>query len=107
MAPPFRQIEFDIMYGEGISKLGELIDLGVTANIVDKAGSWFSYDGQRIGQGRENVKNFLRENPEMAEKLEKQIRAHAGLIADDMLAGPDSAKEAADNAAEDVANDKK
>lgn len=106
MAPPFRQIEFDIMYGEGISKLGELIDLGVTANIVDKAGSWFSYDGQRVGQGRENVKNFLRENPEIADKLEKQIRAHAGLIADDMLAGPESAKEAAESAAEDVANDK-
>lgn len=107
MAPPFRQIEFDIMYGEGISKLGELIDLGVTANIVDKAGSWFSYDGQRVGQGRENVKNFLRENPEVADKLEKQIRAHAGLIADDMLAGPESAKDAAESAAEEVANDKK
>ncbi len=105
MAPPFRQIEFDIMYGEGISKLGELIDLGVKAELVDKAGSWFSYDGQRIGQGRENVKNFLRENPEMAEKLEKQIRGNAGLIADDMLAGPDDAKVAADKGAEKVAND--
>ncbi len=97
MAPPFRQVEFDIMYGEGISKLGELIDLGVAANLVDKAGSWFSYDGQRVGQGRENVKKFLRENPEIAEKLEHEIRANAGLIADDMLGG----SEAAANDAED------
>lgn len=87
MAPPFRQIEFDIMYGEGISKLGELIDLGVKADLVDKAGSWFSYDGERIGQGRENAKKYLREHPEMADKLEKQIRANAGLISDEMLSG--------------------
>ena len=106
MAPPFRQVEFDIMYGEGISKLGELLDLGVKANLVEKSGSWFSYDGQRIGQGRENSKNFLRENPELAAKLEKQIRANAGLIADDMLTGPDAAGEAAEEAAENVANDK-
>ena len=105
MAPPFRQIEFDIMYGEGISKTGELIDLGVAAGLVDKAGSWFSYDGQRIGQGRENVKTFMAENPEIAEKLETQIRSNAGLIADDMLAGPDTAREAADAAAENKAND--
>lgn len=98
MAPPFRQIEFDIMYGEGISKLGELIDLGVKANLVDKAGSWFSYDGQRIGQGRENVKKFLRKNPEVAEKLEKQIRADAGLIADEMLVGSEGAEAANDKA---------
>jgi recombination protein RecA len=90
MAPPFRQIEFDIMYGEGISKLGELLDLGVAANLVEKSGAWFSYDGQRIGQGRENAKTFLRENADMAAKLEKQIRANAGLIADDMLTGPDN-----------------
>ena len=94
MAPPFRQVEFDIMYGEGISKLGELLDLGVAANLVEKAGAWFSYDGVRIGQGRENSKNFLREHPEMANKLEKQIRANAGLIADDMLTGPDDSKQA-------------
>jgi len=93
MAPPFRQVEFDIMYGEGISKLGELLDLGVAANLVEKSGAWFSYDGHRIGQGRENSKGFLRENPEMAEKLEKQIRANAGLIADEMLAGPEKAKD--------------
>jgi len=85
MAPPFRQIEFDIMYGEGISKMGELLDLGVAGNVVEKSGSWFSYDGQRIGQGRENSKNFLSENPEIAEKLEGQIRANAGLISEDML----------------------
>lgn len=105
MAPPFRQIEFDIMYGEGISKLGELIDLGVTGNIVDKAGSWFSYDGQRIGQGRENVKRFLKENPEIAEKLENQIRANAGLISDDMLSGSEKAQEAAEIVSDNVAND--
>ncbi len=90
MAPPFRQIEFDIMYGQGISKLGELIDLGVKAGLVDKAGSWFSYDGERIGQGRENVKNYLREHPEMAKKLEKQIRENAGLISDSMLSGKEN-----------------
>jgi len=107
MAPPFRQIEFDIMYGQGISKLGELLDLGVKANLVEKSGSWFSYDGQRIGQGRENSKNFLREHPELADKLEKQIRSNAGLISDDMLGGPESAKATAKEAAENPANDKK
>jgi recombination protein RecA len=100
MAPPFRQIEFDIMYGQGISKMGELLDLGVAGGVVDKSGAWFSYDGTRIGQGRENSKNFLREHPAMAEKLEKQIRANAGLIADDMLTGPADAEEAADAALE-------
>ena len=89
VAPPFRQIEFDIMYGEGISKMGELLDLGVQGNVVEKSGAWFSYDGTRIGQGRENAKQFLRDNPEMAEKLEAQIRANAGLVADAMLTGPD------------------
>lgn len=98
MAPPFRQIEFDIMYGEGISKRGELLDLGVNAGLVEKSGAWFSYDGTRIGQGRENAKNFLKENPEMAEKLEQQIRANAGLVADNMLVGPgnDDSADAAD-----------
>jgi recombination protein RecA len=90
MAPPFRQVEFDIMYGEGISKTGELLDLGVQSNLVEKAGSWFSYDSQRIGQGRENAKSFLRDNPEIAAKLESQIRQNAGLVADSMLVGPDS-----------------
>lgn len=87
MAPPFRIIEFDIMYGEGISKTGELLDLGVQANIVEKSGSWFSYDGQRIGQGRENAKKFLRDNPEVSGKLEHAIRQNAGLVASSMLEG--------------------
>lgn len=106
MAPPFRQVEFDIMYGEGVSKMGELLDLGVKANLVEKSGSWFSYDGQRIGQGRENSKNFMRDNPEVAKKLEQQIRANAGLLADNLLASdPDRAQMAAGAAAENVAND--
>ncbi len=81
VAPPFRQVEFDIMYGEGISKLGELIDLGVKAEVVEKSGSWYSYDSTRIGQGRENAKTYLTENPEMAEEIERKIRADAGLVA--------------------------
>lgn len=108
MAPPFRQVEFDIMYGEGVSKMGELLDLGVQGNVVEKSGSWYSYDGQRIGQGRENAKTFMRENPEIARKLEQQIRANAGLVADAMLAGPDSdaqAVEAKEGGVEAVAND--
>jgi recombination protein RecA len=95
MAPPFRIVEFDIMYGEGISKTGELLDLGVQADIVEKSGSWFSYDGQRIGQGRENAKKFLRENPQAAEKLEKAIRQNAGLVASTMLEGSGGEKEEA------------
>ncbi len=87
MAPPFRVVEFDITYGEGISKTGELLDLGVQANIVDKAGAWFSYDGQRIGQGRENAKTFLKENPEIARQIEQKIRANAGLVSAAMLEG--------------------
>jgi recombination protein RecA len=85
LAPPFRVVEFDIMYGEGISKNGELIDLGVAANVVEKSGAWFSYEGQRIGQGRENAKLFLRENPEMAAEIEGKIRANAGLVAGNMM----------------------
>jgi recombination protein RecA len=81
VAPPFRQVEFDIMYGEGISKTGELLDLGVTAGIVEKSGSWFSYDGDRIGQGRENAKNFLKQNPDIANAIEQAIRSNAGIIA--------------------------
>jgi recombination protein RecA len=87
LAAPFRVVEFDIMYGEGISKTGELIDLGVQANVVEKSGSWFSYDGQRIGQGRENAKQFLRDNPTIMDALESKIRGNAGLVADAMLAG--------------------
>src|SRR5215468_7421763 len=80
VAPPFRQVEFDIMYGEGVSKTGELIDLGVKANVVEKSGSWYSFDGSRIGQGRENTKAFLKEHPKLANELEKAIRQNAGLI---------------------------
>ena len=82
VAPPFKTVEFDIMYGEGISKMGELIDLGVKSGIVEKSGAWFSYDSQRVGQGRENSKQFLRENPEIAAAIEHGIRASAGLIAE-------------------------
>ena len=83
VAPPFRVVEFDIMYGEGISKTGELLDLGVKADLVEKSGSWFSYNSQRIGQGRENAKSFLRENPEIADEIENKIREQAGLGGDD------------------------
>jgi recombination protein RecA len=91
MAPPFRQVDFDIMYGEGISKVGELIDLGVKAGIVEKSGAWFSCDSQRIGQGRENAKQFMRDNPAMAESVEKRIRAQAAGLANAMLAGEEEA----------------
>ncbi len=87
VAPPFKQIEFDIMYGEGISKTGELVDLGVKAGIVEKSGSWFSYNSTRIGQGRENAKIFLRDNPEMAAQIEQAIRQNAGLIAEQIMEG--------------------
>ena len=89
LAPPFRVVEFDIMYGEGVSKVGELIDLGSQANVVEKSGAWFSYDGQRIGQGRENAKQFLRDNPAMAEAIEQKIRSNAGLVADAMMGSPE------------------
>jgi len=85
VAPPFKQVEFDIMYGEGISKVGELIDLGVKAGVVEKSGSWYSHDSQRIGQGRENAKQFLRDNPEVSQEIERAIRKNAGLIADQIL----------------------
>ena len=87
VAPPFKQVEFDIMYGEGISKTGELIDLGVKAEVVEKSGSWFSYNGERVGQGRENAKQFLKDNPDMANEIERAIRANAGLVAEEMLTG--------------------
>ena len=86
--------------------MGELLDLGVSGGVVEKSGSWFSYDGQRIGQGRENSKNFLRENPEIAAKLEGQIRANAGLIAEDMLTGPDSEDAPLDVAVDNTTSDK-
>jgi recombination protein RecA len=88
MAPPFKVVDFDIMYGEGVSKTGELIDLGVQAGVVEKSGSWFSHDGQRIGQGRENAKVYLREHGDVADQIEHAIRANAGLVADAMMAAP-------------------
>ncbi|HVI52190.1 MAG TPA: recombinase RecA [Candidatus Sulfotelmatobacter sp.] len=88
LAPPFKVVEFDIMYGEGISKTGELIDLGVKAGVVEKSGAWFSYNSQRIGQGRENAKNFLKENPAIAAEIEAAIRQNAGIVADALAGGP-------------------
>src|ERR671912_1850187 len=85
VAPPFKQVEFDIMFGEGISKVGELIDLGVKAGIVEKSGAWFSYDSQRLGQGRENSKAFLRDNPDIANRIEAAIRQNSGLVAERIL----------------------
>jgi len=90
LAPPFRQVEFDIVYGEGISKVGELIDLGVKAGAIEKSGAWFSYDSQRIGQGRENAKQFLRDHKDVADKIEAKIRADSGVVANMMLAVEDS-----------------
>ncbi len=94
LAPPFRTVEFDIMYGEGVSKTGELLDLGVKAGVVEKSGSWFSCKDQRIGQGRENAKQFLRDNPDMAEAIEQAVRADAGLVAEAMMAEEAPADEA-------------
>jgi recombination protein RecA len=94
LAPPFRQVEFDIMYGEGISKVGELLDLGVKAAVVEKSGAWFSYDSQRIGQGRENAKQFLRDHRELADAIEVKVREHSGVIANLMLSTADETEEA-------------
>jgi recombination protein RecA len=90
VAPPFKQVEFDIMYGEGISKTGEILDLGVKAGIVEKSGAWFSYDSVRLGQGRENSKLFLKENPDVADKIEQQIRGKIETVAEEMMVGPDA-----------------
>ena len=89
VAPPFKQVEFDIMYGEGISKTGEILDLGVKAGVVEKSGAWFSYDSIRIGQGRENAKKYLNENPEIRDRIEAAIRANAAGVSEAMMAGPD------------------
>jgi recombination protein RecA len=97
VAPPFKQVEFDIMYGEGVSKVGEIIDLGVKAGVVEKSGSWFSYDSQRIGQGRENAKAFLKANPDIANKIEAAVRSNSGVLAEKILAGEE---EEEDDAAE-------
>ena len=88
VAPPFKQVEFDIMYGQGISKMGEILDLGVKAGIVEKSGAWFSYDSTRIGQGRENAKTYLKDNPEMAQRLERAIRGKTDEVAEALMAGP-------------------
>ncbi|MBS7553985.1 recombinase RecA [Ancylobacter dichloromethanicus] len=93
LAPPFKQVEFDIMYGEGVSKMGELIDLGVKAGVVEKSGAWFSYDSQRLGQGRENAKSFLRQHPDVSGRIEATIRQNAGLIAEQILAGESGGEE--------------
>ncbi|MDX2224729.1 MAG: recombinase RecA [Rhodospirillaceae bacterium] len=98
VAPPFKVIEFDIMYGEGVSKTGELLDLGAKAGVVEKSGSWFSYDGDRIGQGRENAKAFLRDHPDVARAIENKIRAQAGLLANAMAAPPGEDADGADAA---------
>ena len=90
MAPPFKQVEFDIMYGEGVSKLGEILDLGVKAGIVEKSGSWFSYDSIRIGQGRENAKQYLKDNGEIAQRIERAIRGHTDQVAEALMVGPDA-----------------
>ena len=96
VAPPFRVVEFDIMYGVGISKTGELIDLGVKAGIVEKSGSWFSFEGQRIGQGRENAKSFLAQNADIAGRIEQAIRTNAGVIGAELAGGPEEEAEAAE-----------
>jgi len=99
LAPPFKQVEFDIMYGEGVSKAGELIDLGLKAGVVEKSGAWFSYDSQRLGQGRENAKTFLKQHPDIAGRIEAAIRQNAGLIAEQIL-GPAEAEDNDSDAAE-------
>jgi recombination protein RecA len=91
VAPPFKQVEFDIMYGQGISRVGEIIDLGVKANVIEKSGAWFSYDSIRIGQGRENVKIFLTENPDVTKRIENDIQGNAVDVAEAMMTGPDDA----------------
>ena len=93
LAPPFKLVEFDIMYGEGISKMGELLDLGVQAGIIDKSGAWFSYGDERVGQGRENAKTFFKDNPDMAAEIELKIRANAGLLTDVMMGKPEEFKD--------------
>jgi recombination protein RecA len=98
LAPPFKQVEFDIMYGTGVSKTGELVDLGVKAGVVEKSGSWFSYDSQRIGQGRENAKAFLKANPDIADRIEAAVRANSGLIAEKILAGEEEDEDKAEEA---------
>ncbi|WP_397400229.1 recombinase RecA [Phenylobacterium sp.] len=96
VAPPFREVEFDIMYGEGISKLGEIIDLGVKAGVIEKSGSWFSFNSQRIGQGRDNVRDFLKANPDMAKEIERSVRGAKDVIEEELLVGPGEDADAED-----------
>ncbi len=98
VAPPFKQVEFDIMYGEGVSKVGEILDLGVKAGLVEKSGAWFSYDSVRIGQGRENAKLYLKENPDVARRIENAIRGRTGEVGEVLMvgAGPDDEGELAE-----------
>jgi recombination protein RecA len=94
MAPPFRQVEFDIMYGEGISRTGELIDLGIKAGVVEKSGSWFSYASQRVGQGRENAKQFLRDHPDIADAIATKVREQSGFVSNALMVAPTEEDEA-------------
>src|SRR5207249_9034591 len=87
LAPPFKQVEFDIMYGEGVSKMGEILDLGVKAGLVEKSGAWFSYDSQRLGQGRENAKLYLKENPDVAQRIENAIRGRTEQVGEALMIG--------------------
>src|SRR5271170_3201477 len=96
LAPPFKQVEFDIMYGEGVARYGELVDLGVKAGIVEKSGSWYSYDGSRIGQGRESAKNFLAQNKDVAAKIEAKVRENAGVLGSALTSGSEEAAAADD-----------
>ena len=106
VAPPFKKVEFDIMYGEGVSKVGELVDLGSKVGVVEKSGAWYSFEGDRIGQGRENTKAYLKEHPDTAAKIEKAVRQNAGLIVDKMLAQPEGTEAAdADANPEDIEDD--
>jgi recombination protein RecA len=89
VAPPFREVEFDILFGEGISKIGEIIDMGVKAGIVEKSGSWYSFNSTRIGQGRENAREFLKANPEMADEIEKLVRNKSNILVDELLGTPE------------------
>ncbi len=107
MAPPFRVIEFDIMYGEGISKMGEILDLGVKADVIEKSGSWYAYKGEKLGQGRNNAKQFLRDNPQIANEIENVIRENAGLVANQMMVGDQAPSSPAETEKQDKkANDK-
>jgi len=98
VAPPFKQVEFDIMYGEGVSKVGELVDLGVKAGVVEKSGAWFSFDSQRLGQGRENAKAYLKANPATADRIEAAIRENAGMLAERILDTAEPTEAEADDA---------